>query len=62
MERYRRLPWARRSEPDEIMTDAANEFDAIVVGAGPNGLTAAARIARAGFRVAVYERAATIGI
>ena len=35
--------------------------DAIVVGAGPNGLTAAARIARAGFRVAVYERAPTIG-
>jgi len=35
--------------------------DAIVVGAGPNGLTAAARIARAGFRVAVYERAPTVG-
>jgi phytoene dehydrogenase-like protein len=35
--------------------------DAIVVGAGPNGLTAAARIARAGYRVAVYERAPTVG-
>jgi phytoene dehydrogenase-like protein len=35
--------------------------DAIVVGAGPNGLTAAARIARAGYEVVVYERAETVG-
>jgi phytoene dehydrogenase-like protein len=35
--------------------------DAIVVGAGANGLTAAARIARAGYRVVVYERAPTVG-
>ena len=36
-------------------------WDAVVVGAGPNGLTAAARLVRAGARVVVFERAATVG-
>ncbi|MGW5421551.1 phytoene desaturase family protein [Streptomyces sp. NPDC003943] len=36
-------------------------LDAVVVGAGPNGLTAAAELARRGFSVAVFEAKSTVG-
>ncbi|HET9374361.1 MAG TPA: NAD(P)-binding protein, partial [Chthoniobacterales bacterium] len=40
---------------------AAYEYDAVVVGAGPNGLAAAIRIVQGGFSTLLLERSTEVG-
>lgn len=39
----------------------SNKYDAIIIGSGPNGLSAAIRLQQLGLKTAVYEQAATLG-
>lgn len=51
----------RLGMPGPLSSLAARDWDAVVVGAGHNGLTAAAYLARAGQRVLVLERRDQVG-
>jgi ribulose 1,5-bisphosphate synthetase/thiazole synthase len=47
--------------PNHLDDKAMSDLDAIIVGAGHNGLTCAAYLGMAGLRVRVFERRSVVG-
>jgi|RhiMetdeSRZDD1v2_1073273.scaffolds.fasta_scaffold09920_5 phytoene dehydrogenase-like protein len=59
--RPRRAPHHERVESSSLIKKTSAPYDAVIVGAGHNGLVAAAYLARAGKRVLVLERRSVLG-
>ncbi len=56
-----KLPVLRSRLEEEVSPVSANQYDAIIIGAGHNGLIAGAYLARAGKKVVILERREIVG-